>query len=297
MDELEQIDTPYGRFLSFPNDLITGHLRQYGAHQRNELAMLLAFTRPGDTIIDVGANIGTYAIPLAARATGNGHVYAFEADEDIFRVLQKNIALNECENATAVSGLVGRTSGAYRKSRPEGNWGGTSFELDEPGADSGTPIILIDDWCRSNIEPGEAVDIIKIDVEGMDFDALLSCEDTIRTYKPVVYIEIARNQLAKHGHSPADVGTLLAGMGYHFFRNIGERNSANDVFVVARFPRVLVSGVGEGDLLAVHAASSRYPADAKSRLYMIGWYMLRGMHSLLRRISALGSGTSFRARS
>ena len=295
MDELEQIDTPYGRFFGFPDDLITRQLRQYGAHQRNELAMLLAFTRSGDIVIDVGANIGTFAIPLAARATGDGHVYAFEGDEDIFRVLKKNIALNKCKNVTAVSGLVGSTSGTYKKIRPEENWGATSFELDEPGTDSGTPVILIDDWRRSNIEPGEAVHIIKIDVEGMDFDALLSCEDTIRKHKPVIYMEIARKQLAKHGHSPADVDALLADMGYHFFRNIGRRNSANDEFVLARLPRVNMGG-DFFDLLAIHAASSRYPADAKSRLYSLIRYIKRERRSLLRRISGLVSGASFRAR-
>jgi hypothetical protein len=53
------LSTPWGSLESFAGDLITEQLHDYGAHQRSDLAFLLSLLRPGDTVVDVGAHVGT----------------------------------------------------------------------------------------------------------------------------------------------------------------------------------------------------------------------------------------------
>jgi FkbM family methyltransferase len=66
---------------------------------------------PGDTVIDIGANIGCFSV-LAARAVGpTGRVLAVEPEEANFESLRRNIRLNRCENVDARRLAIGDSSG------------------------------------------------------------------------------------------------------------------------------------------------------------------------------------------
>ena len=68
--------------------------------------------RPGDTVIDIGANIGCFCV-LAARAVGPaGRVIAVEPERSTFESLQRNIRLNRCENVDARQLAIGGSSGS-----------------------------------------------------------------------------------------------------------------------------------------------------------------------------------------
>lgn len=68
--------------------------------------------RPGDTVIDIGANIGCFSV-LAAKIVGpTGHVYAVEPEESTYRQLIRNIELNRLANVTPLKLAVGDTEGS-----------------------------------------------------------------------------------------------------------------------------------------------------------------------------------------
>jgi FkbM family methyltransferase len=72
------------------------------------------FIRPGDIVIDIGANIGCFTL-LASRAVGpTGRVIAVEPESSTFTSLQRNIELNRCENVVARRFAVGRSSGTVQ---------------------------------------------------------------------------------------------------------------------------------------------------------------------------------------
>jgi FkbM family methyltransferase len=230
--------------------------------------MLLGFVRPGDRILDIGANIGTFTIPLANLAGPDGCVFAFEADIEIFNVLVKNIDLNGCtETVCAINALVSQSDGSFKKIKRSGNMGGTKFIHDELEIGTDIKTINIDKWVNEKQLDDKCFDLIKIDAEGMDADVLYSCRGLIREHKPIVYVEIDKQSLQENGYTPRDVEDLLVGNGYHFFRNIGKRNSENDDYCIGRLPNVRTGG-GFYDLLAIHPRSSRYPYKSKSRNYM-----------------------------
>jgi FkbM family methyltransferase len=65
---------------------------------------------PTDTVIDIGGNIGTFALH-AARCASRGRVLSFEPDSVNFRLLERNLRLNGCKTVTAVRAAVAGTPG------------------------------------------------------------------------------------------------------------------------------------------------------------------------------------------
>ncbi len=55
---------------------------------------MLSVLRPGDAVIDVGANLGWYTVTLAQAVGPNGHVFAFEPRSDIFAQLERSVQEN-----------------------------------------------------------------------------------------------------------------------------------------------------------------------------------------------------------
>lgn len=136
-----------------------------------------------------------------------GIVFAIEAQEPLFYALAGNLILNNCMNARAMWGAVGAHAGTMDV--PALDYGiGTHFsgfelrarKADEPANFIGqaidykktTPIpaFKIDNmWAGS-----ERLDVLKIDVEGMDLDVLVGADQVIRKLKPVIYIEAFKNE-------------------------------------------------------------------------------------------------------
>jgi radical SAM superfamily enzyme with C-terminal helix-hairpin-helix motif len=95
-DLLETVNSRYGQVTFFANDTgaITDSLRKYGEWAENELSFMLSMVREGDTIIDVGAYIGTHALAFARHLGEAGLVVSIEAQTSSFEVLSRNIAAN-----------------------------------------------------------------------------------------------------------------------------------------------------------------------------------------------------------
>jgi FkbM family methyltransferase len=65
----------------------------------------------GQTVIDIGANIGCFTVTAARRVGPSGHVLAIEPEESTFLQLQRNIELNQLRNVTALRLAVGSSEG------------------------------------------------------------------------------------------------------------------------------------------------------------------------------------------
>jgi tRNA A58 N-methylase Trm61 len=83
-----------GKMLYNPRDVCIGaSIERYGEFSYLEAALLVQLCSPGDTVIDVGANIGTHTVALSKRVGPQGFVYAFEPQQAVFQVLCANMAL------------------------------------------------------------------------------------------------------------------------------------------------------------------------------------------------------------
>ena len=96
-------------------------------------------------------------------------------------------------------------------------------------------------------------DLIKIDVEGMECAILRSIQPILRAVKPILYIEVVREQLERSGGSRDLLQELLEPHGYSFYRNVGERNSSSDTYKMVKL-ETLADGGDFFDLLALPTA-------------------------------------------
>lgn len=260
--EICRVLTPIGEFCSFENDGITHQLERFGAHQRNELAMIRSRLRAGDRVLDIGAHIGTFAVPLARWIGAAGQLDAFEAEPRHYALLRENLRINFADGRAAAHHLlIGSDGGAYHPCSMAGNSAETWFEPraarlgDEPGPE--VSAVALDTWWRQAAS-GARIDFLKVDVEGMEPDVLGGGGELLATHRPVMYLEVHPRHLARRGFTSADLESPLRALGYHFFRNLGRRNSRHDRYVLGRLRHLPVTG-SLTDVLAVPADSDRYP--------------------------------------
>ncbi|MFP6639675.1 MAG: FkbM family methyltransferase [Myxococcota bacterium] len=146
---------------------------------------------PGTTAIDVGAHIGSLAVPLASLVGREGRVYAFEPQRAVYRELYHNLKLNGHDHAVPLLLAVSSEAGF--------------LEMDPPFAVQETPDgPLIQELGFGRIGQGgerveartldsfgfEDVSLIKIDVEGHEVDVLKGAKETILRNHPVLIIEM-----------------------------------------------------------------------------------------------------------
>lgn len=153
----------------------------------------------GVVAIDCGANIGVHTIEWSRTMYGWGAVLAVEAQERIFYALAGNIALNNCFNARAIWAAVGATDGEigvpdldYFKASSFGSleirksnnneYIGQEIDYSEKNLRI-TKMLALDSLSMKR------VDFIKIDIEGMEMDALLGAQNVINTFRPMMLIE------------------------------------------------------------------------------------------------------------
>lgn len=238
----------HGRFWTRRDDHVTRQLETYGAHTRNELAMVLAFLRPGDRVIDVGAHIGTLAVPFAQAVGPAGRVIAIEPDVESFDLLIRNLTLNGVlGHVRAECVVVTDEAGPYHPVRTANHTSATYYRrADTGGSSTCAPL----DSLASEFDPARPLRLIKIDAEGMELSILRSAEALIAAYRPLLYIEVSPEQLQRAGSAVREVDAFLTDRGYALFRHVGSRNSTNDRYEIAPMA-TLAEGGAFFDCLAV----------------------------------------------
>ena len=177
------------------DNIIGKCLDAYGESHFHEVELLRQLVKPGDVVIDAGANIGVITVPLAQAVGKEGYVVALEAQPFIYNILCGNLALNNLQNVQPFNRAVAERSGklAFMPEidyTEDLNYGGVLLASvfntkDSAGRASSRPIptITIDDLNLA--KPS----FIKIDVEGMEVMTLAGGINTIRRAKPIMYIE------------------------------------------------------------------------------------------------------------
>lgn len=155
----------------------------------------------GNVFVDVGAYIGPFSI-LAARAVGpRGTVVAMEPDGANRRQLERNLALNEIANCTVIPCAAWSRSGriGWRKGE-EPVWHG----VEENQVSQTVEAVKLDEFVSERSL--DRVDWIKMDIEGGEIEALKGAENTLKKFRPNLFIEIhetaeaLREFLDAHGY-------------------------------------------------------------------------------------------------
>jgi FkbM family methyltransferase len=195
------------------------HIFTFGAYERETQEAILKFLPETGTFIDVGANVGTLAIPIGKKRP-QASVICIEADSNIHRFLLENLNRNGCERVEVVPCVAGATDGQlvafYRA--PDDKFGMGSL-----GPQFCNVPVMVQQQSLDNIlscMDVHHVDVIKIDVEGAEEGVLRGAQRLLASERPpTVIFEFADWAEARiPGQQPGDAQAFLLARGYRLFR-------------------------------------------------------------------------------
>jgi FkbM family methyltransferase len=162
-----------------------------GAFEASEVAELCRLSRPGTTVVDAGANVGVFTIPLARSVGEQGRVLAFEPTEDTAVRLRANVRRNLLTNVEISQSALGAERRRMTLNvQPDG-----AFNSLEAGSSGSGPIVEVerlDDVWEGAGRP--AVSVVKIDVEGFELEVLEGAQALLRDSQPAILVEAAETQ-------------------------------------------------------------------------------------------------------
>jgi len=173
----------------------------------------------GVIAVDCGANIGVHSVEWARHMSQWGEVLAIEAQERIYYALAGNLALNNCFNARALHAAVSSTVGTMRIPQPDyltpGSFGSLELRRTEQTEFIGQPINYQAHLAKVRMLTLDSLDLprldlLKIDVEGMELEVLEGSRGLIESQRPIIiaeYLKTDRQLLAG----------MLNGWGYRQF--------------------------------------------------------------------------------
>lgn len=164
-------------------------------------------------ILDIGANIGITAIPLA-RLKKEQDVYAFEPILENFKTLKRVASFYKVKNLNLFQTALGNSEGTLRmvmpissKAKLQGLSKVCETTTNEPGVYYNVPVKRVDEL----IGKDEVVSAIKIDVENYEYEVLMGATNVLKKDKPIVYCELWDNQKRRK------VFDFMKNIGYKIF--------------------------------------------------------------------------------
>jgi FkbM family methyltransferase len=223
---LRHVTTKVGdRFEADMSNYLEWHLWAFGGYETHLAELFERLAGPGDTCIDVGANVGVHTVRLAKLVGDDGRVIAVEADPAMVPRVTRNVRLNGLRNVRVVHAAASDHGGdsvlLYRPAETDPNQGRASLLPHSylTGGAISLTTVTIDDLAEG------PVSLVKIDVEGHEREVVMGAERTIAGHHPTFVFEYAPELLADRDMSPcewlSDRGYLLFGIGVQRHRVTG----------------------------------------------------------------------------
>ena len=183
--------------------------------------VLVELGKNSHQFFDIGANMGFYSIALAAE-NSQLIVESFEPQPYVFDLLSANVLLNQFSSRIKLHNIgLGNLKDDLTMYIPKftGTGGGSFMNLhNEEGEPTQikVPLNLLDEVAKT--QP----DLIKIDVEGSEFNVILGARKLIAISKPTIVVELLRKWMKPFGHTPQMFLDLLNELGYKCFAISGD---------------------------------------------------------------------------
>jgi FkbM family methyltransferase len=222
--------TPYR--VRFPAAQYLGWMSIHGMKREQHIARHFRdHIHPGDTVIDVGANVGVYTM-LAAELVGpSGHVHAFEPDPQSMSYLLTTVNRNRLTDRLTLWNVAASDHTANAQLYLDLKTARTtSLKADAYSPDAQVRQPLVVGTARLDDLITQPPQFLKIDVEGAELAVLAGASRLLRDYHPVVLVEVLPDNLPS-------VTELLVSLGY----SLADAGSGT----------ALSSGEYTGDVLAV----------------------------------------------
>lgn len=206
-----------------------------GCFEPETIRVFLETVKPGMIVLDVGAYLGYYSL-LAARQVGpEGKVYAFEPDPLNSYWLEYNIKMSGHFNIVPIKKAISNQRSLIQLYRHPHDASMSSF-VNRAGFEPGIKIecVSLDDFLTE-----KQVDVIKLDVEGMEIKALKGMQRLIkRSHTMTLFVELNPLALSESGSSPEDLLRRIKKLGFNKIIRLDEqRNSIGNLELCNLFCR------------------------------------------------------------
>eukprot|EP00392_Amoebophrya_sp_AT5.2_P005513 g5522.t1 len=207
-------------------DTNIGHwIKEFGSMNVLQSYEMQSLLRPGDVVVDVGANLGSFTIPFAERVGRQGKVLSFEPFRWIYQLLTANVAINGlsnvmqrkfvrtnflCINVYTYNMGLGENMGSFESRPPQLRFfsspGGVKLKSQDEGMKQEQAMQLYDYEMEPETVMQASLDellsqksirmpevnnlrLIKIDVEGMENAVIMGAQKVIQHFKPIIWTE------------------------------------------------------------------------------------------------------------
>ncbi len=197
------------------NDLGIGReLALYGVHEKNSTEEVKRVIKPGMKILEIGANIGYYALIETKLAGPTGHLYAIEPSPYNFDLLKRNLELNNIRNADLHQAAFGEKRDKVKFYMYDRSNLSSFIKREDMGMETTeieVEMVTLDDFLRL-----KNADFIRMDVEGYELEILKGGTQVLSSdSKPkLFFIEVHSDLLHKKDSSGREIIELLAKYGY-----------------------------------------------------------------------------------
>ena len=188
----------------------------FGYYERTDFDMVLNLVEEGNTIFDIGANIGWYSLNLAKNIK-NTEVLSFEPIPKTFEYLKRNVELNHINNIKIFNfGFSDEEKEIEFYYYKEGSGNASLANLSNIEGTKKIKCVVqkIDTFVPVN---NYSIDFIKCDVEGAELLVFKGGIETIKRDKPIIFTEMLRKWSAKFNYHPNEIIELLTSQGYRCF--------------------------------------------------------------------------------
>ena len=180
-------------------------LQQY---ERDVVGLIERLTRPGWTVLDIGANIGAHALRFSKLAGASGRVFAFEPMEYAYAKLARNVSLNHTGNIEAFRLALSDRNAPAQTVAYRSSWATSGERRPERAT---VDFRRLDDWSADRRL--DVVNLIKLDVDGHELQVVKGGLATIGRSRPILLIEAG----AWHFTAQENPWQILADLGYRFW--------------------------------------------------------------------------------
>jgi FkbM family methyltransferase len=197
-----------------------------GSREPDTSRALKMLCKPGHTVFDIGANVGSHALPMASFVGEEGKVYAFEPVPWALNRMKRNLALNNFNNliveAIALSDVNEEVEMKFRASFKIGSNSGVGKEgkIDESWWDECEQVKVRMETLDSYVASHHIsrIDLIKLDVDGFEGKVIRGARETLKRFGPKIIMEVAPAWTEMRGDQIKDILQELKQLGYGFYR-------------------------------------------------------------------------------
>lgn len=174
------------------------------------------FVKPGDVVIDVGANIGYYTVLFSKRVGASGTVIAFEPTRHFGDVLKKNVEANQLNNVEIIDfGLSNKAQDLEIDIGPSSATLHSPEGFDKVIDNEKISLTTLDTFVRERAL--DKIDFIKVDIDGHEPLFFEGAWEALEKYAPIVIFEVSHLHYLEAGVAAWDFYDLVRSKGFKFY--------------------------------------------------------------------------------